>query len=58
MDKPSRRIRFETDYPEPDVVELLTGEFKRERGYLIAGEDGTVRFVPEFERESDPEEQQ
>lgn len=49
--QPSRRIRLETDYPEPDVVELLTGEFKRERGYLVADEDNVVRFVPEHDRE-------
>jgi hypothetical protein len=52
-DKPTRRIRFKVDYPELDVVGLVTGEGSAdvERGYLVADEDGVLRFVPEFDRE-------
>jgi hypothetical protein len=54
-DKPTRRIRFKVDYPEPDVVGLVTGngELDIERGYLVADEDCVLRFVPEFDREAD-----
>lgn len=51
-DAPKRRITLEVDYPERDVVGLVT-ETGTERGYLVAGEDGALRFVPEFDRKPD-----
>lgn len=49
-DAPKRRITFEIDYPQPDMVGLVVkgeGQFRDiERGYLVADEDGVVRFVP------------